>query len=177
MILRKKKVVTATLILALGTAIFANWYMSKPKTSSVLDGITASQSSETSNLGDAQYVSATAASGETMASFKVKRDASHDEARETLNDIIKDSASSASAVTKANESLQDLVEAIKTETDLENLISAKIGGECLVIISSGKCQVIVEKGKVNANSSLQVKDLVLNQTDIKGENITIIELK
>lgn len=177
MVLKKKQIVSATLVLALGATIFANWYMSKPGSKSIIDSITTAQSNETSNLGDAQYVGATTASGETMASFKVKRDAAHDEAKETLNDIIKDNSSSPAAITQANESMQDLVEAIKLETDLENLITAKIGGECLVIISSGKCQVILEKGKANANTSLQIKDLVLNQTELKGENITIIELK
>ncbi len=177
MVLRKKQIVTATLVLALGAAIFANWYMSKPGAASTIDGITTAQASEATNLGDAQYVGATTASGEALADFKVKRDASHDEAKETLNSIIKDSSASPTAISQANESMQDLVEAIKLETDLENLISAKIGGDCLVILGSGKCRVIVEKGRANANSSLQIKELILNQTDLTGENITIIEAK
>lgn len=129
------------------------------------------------NLSKILRVSNNENSGVDNSGTKVKRDASHDEAKETLNSIIKDSSASADAISKANESMQDLVEAIKMETDLENLIAAKIGGECLVILSSGKCQVIVEKGKANANTSLQIKELVLNQTDLGGENITIIEVK
>jgi stage III sporulation protein AH len=178
MIIKKKQIVTVTLVLALGTAVFVNWYYSRPQAKSTLDGVTTTAAQESSNLGDAQYVSATTAqtSDDTMANFKVKRDAAHDEAKETLNSVIKDSKSSADAVTKATETLKSLTESIKDEADLENLITAKISKDCLVIIDGDVCQVVVPKGVLTDNVTLQIKELVMHQTKISAKNITIIEL-
>jgi len=178
MIVKKKHLLTATLALALGAAVFVNWYYSKPTTKPTADTVQTTGAQETENLGDAQYVNATTgkASEETMAGFKVKRDKAHDEATETLNSVIKDSKSTSEAVREATAALKELSADIKTEADLENLISAKISKDCIVIIDSDVCQVIVPKGTVSDNISLQIKELVVNQTKISSKNITIIEL-
>ncbi len=179
MIIRKKQIVTATLALALGAAVFVNWYYTKPETQSTLNAETTTKAQETENLGDAQYVSATTAksSAQTLSDFKLKRDAAHDEAKETLNSVIKDQKSSSEAVSQATDALKLLSADIKDEADLENLITAKISGDCIVIIDSDVCQVVVEKGKLTDNVSLQIKELVMKQTKIPSKNITIIELK
>lgn len=178
MIIKKKQILTAALALLLGSAVFINWYFSKEQNQPVLNGGSSVTTTENAELGDAKYVSATTASNaaQSMADFKVKRDAAHDEAKETLNDVIKDSNSSSESVAKATEALKALSTAIKRETDLENLITAKISGECLVILDGEMCEVIVGKGKLNDNISLQIRDLVMSQTKISSKNITIIEL-
>ena len=138
-----------------------------------------SKYSETENLGDAQYVSATTAqqSKETLSDYKLKRDAAHDKATEMFNSVIKDQKSSDKAVDEASESLNKLSDTIKDEADLENLINAKTSADTVVIIDGDICQVIVPKGVLNDNVSLQIKELVMNQTKISSKNITIIELK
>ena len=99
------------------------------------------------------------------------------EAKEALNSVIKDAKSESQAAQSAAESLADLSKAIKNEADLENLISAKISSDCVVIIDGDVCQVIVGKGVLTDNVSLQIKDLVINQTNVPAKNITILELK
>ncbi len=179
MIIKKKQIVTATLAMALGAAVFINWYYTKPDALETLNGKEKTTLADDGTLGEAQYVSATTVpdSAKTLADFKLKRDAARDEAKETLNNVIKDSKSSADAVTKATDSLSQLTSEIKAEADLENLIAAKISSDCVVIIDSDVCQVIVGKGVANENVSLQIKELVINQTKIPSKNITIIELK
>lgn len=178
MIIRKKQIVTATLALALGAAVFVNWYYTRPETQPTLNNENTTKVEENENLGDAQYVSATTAkqSSETLADFKLKRNAAHDEAKETLNSVIKDQKSNTQAVESASDALKTLTDDIKDEADLENLITAKISSDCVVIIDSDVCQVIVGKGVLTDNFSLQIKELVMNQTKIPSKNITIIEL-
>lgn len=178
MIIRKKQIVTATLALALGAAVFVNWYYTRPETQPTLNNENTTKAEENENLGDAQYVSATTAkpSAETLADFKLKRDAAHDEAKETLNSVIKDQKSNSEAVANASDALKTLSDDIKDEADLENLITAKLSSDCVVIIDSDICQVIVGKGVLTDNFSLQIKELVMNQTKIPSKNITIIEL-
>ena len=170
MIIKKKQLVSVALVLTLSAAVFVNWYFARP-------GVKTTANRQVENLGDAQYVSATTAASETMADFKVKREAAHDEAKETLNSVIKDAKSDSEAAEEAAEALAELSKAIKSETDLENLITAKISNECLVIIDGDVCQVIVGKGVLTDNVSLQIKDLVINQAKIPAKNITIVELK
>lgn len=179
MIIRKKQIVTATLALALGGAVFVNWYYTKPQTEPILNNDNTTTVAEKENLGDAQYVSATTANSdiETITDFKLKRNAAHDEAKETLNNIIKDQKSDSAAIADASDTLKILADTIKKEADLENLITAKISGECLVILDGDVCQVIVGKEKLNDNVSLQIKELIMNKTKISSKNITIIELK
>lgn len=179
MIIKKKQIVTATLALALGAAVFVNWYYTKPQSQATANTENTTKYSERENLGDAQYVSATTAkqSNETLSDFKLKRDAAHDKAKEMYNSVIKDQKSSDKAVTEATDSLRQLSDTIKDEADLENLIKAKTSAESVVIIDGDICQVIVPKGLLNDNLSLQIKELVINQTKISSKNITIIELK
>ncbi len=177
MIIKKKQLVSIALVLTLGTAVFVNWYFARPGVKSVIDTSKTTVNRQVENLGDAQYVSATTASSETMAGFKVKREAAHDEAKETLNSVIKDAKSDSEAADEAGEALAELSKAIKNEADLENLITAKISSDCVVIIDGDVCQVIVGKGVLTDNISLQIKDLVIKQADIPSKNITIVELK
>ncbi|MBP9989510.1 MAG: SpoIIIAH-like family protein [Ruminococcus sp.] len=175
MIIKKKQLVTVALLFALGAAVLANWYLTKPVKPSATQGTTA-KTEQVTNLGDAKYVSATTASDDTLAGFKVKRDATHDEMKETLNDVIKDEKSSDDAITNATQMLDKLTGSIKNETDIENLVTAKISKECVAVIDEEKCQVIVPHGSLNDNVSLQIKDIVVNQTKIPAKNITIIQL-
>ena len=174
MIIKKKQLVSVALVLTLSAAVFVNWYFAQ---TNVNYTALYYANRQVENLGDAQYVSATTAASETMADFKVKREAAHDEAKETLNAVIKDAKSDSEAAEEAAEALAELSKAIKSEADLENLITAKISNECLVIIDGDVCQVIVGKGVLTDNVSLQIKDLVINQAKIPAKNITIVELK
>lgn len=178
MILKRKQIVTVALVLTLGAAVFVNWYFARPGVKSVIDTSQTTVNREQENLGDAKYVSATtSSSSETMAGFKVKREAAHDEAKETLNAVVKDQKSDSEAAEEAAEALAELSKTIKSEADLENLITAKIASDCVVIIDGDVCQVIVEKGVLTENISLQIKDLVINQANIPAKNITIVEVK
>lgn len=178
MIIKKKQIVTATLAMALGAAVFVNWYYTKPDTvKPVNDGDTTTLYEE--NLGEAQYVSATTSKNpeQSFADFRLKREAAHDEIKETLNSVIKDSKSDQNAISKATDELNQLAAVLKDEADLENMISAKISSECLVILDQDACQVIVKNGAAGENVSLQIKELVVTRTKIPSKNITIIELK
>ncbi|MBP3328972.1 MAG: SpoIIIAH-like family protein [Clostridia bacterium] len=173
--IRKKQVTLAAMVLALGAAIFINWYYTKPQVQPTGEEVSTSVSQQSENLGDAQYVAATANDDE-FATFRLERKTAHDKAEETLNAVIKDSASSQAAVKEATQALKQLSDSIKRESDLETLIKAKTGSSCVVIIDSGEVKVVVEKGVLTDTVTMQIKDLVLNQGKFTPENITIFEL-
>lgn len=194
MIFKKRQVLMAALVVALGAAVFVNWYYTKqPQTTQANSPVTASQqetenqeAATAGNLGDAQFVSGTLPSSENesqtgepeyFVQAKLDRTVAHDKAKETLQETIDSSSADAESKKAASEALEELSANIKKETDTENLIKAKISSGCVVVIDNGKAQVIVEKGKLNDTVVLQIKEIVIQQTGFTVENITIIEAK
>ncbi|MBQ8229042.1 MAG: SpoIIIAH-like family protein [Clostridia bacterium] len=173
--IRKKQIAMSAMVMALGAAIFINWYYTKPQAQPTGEEVSTSVSQQSESLGDAQYVAATANDDE-FASFRLERQTAHDKAEETLNKVIKDSASSQAAVSEATEKLAELTQSIKRESDLETLIKAKTGSGCVVIIDANEVKVVVEKDVLTEGVTMQIKDLVLNQGDFSPENITIFEI-
>jgi len=181
-LLQKRQLVLATLVLALGAAVFVNWYYSKPgmqvDARPLTPGMNNSQSYDYENLGDSQYVHNpySTAAGEYFAGAKLRRVAAHDEAKETLNAVITDSKASEKAVADAGKALQALANAIKLEADCESLITAKTGGECLVIISEGTVQAVIGGKPIDGATALQIKEILLQKTGCADDMITIVEL-
>lgn len=190
MILKKRQLLLATLVIALGAAVFINRYYNAPKAESaatVGGGAVQKETDKGANLGDARYVISTdvtlddaaaqAVASEYFSSAKLRRQTVRDEALEALNDIIKDKNSTPEAVTKATDAVLSMSNEIAVEGDIENLLSAKIGCESLVVLNAGKAEVIVENGSLDEVTVVQIKDIVVNQTAYPAENITIIEME
>lgn len=191
MVIKKRQLLLATLIVALGAAVFVNWYYTKPDVEAA--GNTAATSGvsdeaqEGANLGDARYVissdvtledeAAQAQASEYFASAKLRRQTAHDEAAEALNDIIKDSSSNTEAVKDATAALKELADCMTLESDIENLISAKVGCENLVILNKGNAEIIVENGSLDDVTVVQIKEIAVKQTGYPVDNITIIEME
>lgn len=190
MIIKKRQLLLATLVVALAAAVFVNWYYTRPEIESANAGAgvtTKPQVQEGANLGDARYVisgdatledvAAQAQASEYFASAKLRRKTAHDEAAEALNDIIKDDSSSSEAVSKASSALEDLATAISLESDIENLITAKVGCENLVILNGGNAEIIVENGSVDDVSVIKIKEIAVKHTGYAVDKISITEME
>lgn len=191
MIIKKRQLLLATLIIALAAAVFVNWYYTKPEIESANANsnisTTQPEAQEGANLGDARYVISTdaaledaaaqAQASEYFASAKLRRQTAHDEAAEALNDVIKDSASSSEAVSKASAALEELAAAISLESDIENLITAKVGCENLVILNGGNAEIIVENGSIDDVSIIKIKEIAVEHTGYTVDKISITEME
>ena len=191
MIIRKRQLLLATLIIALGAAVFVNWYYTRPDVESALSPspqtTTQPAVQEGANLGDARYVISTdavledapaqAMANEYFASAKLRRRTAHDEAAEALNDVIKDGDSSDSVAKQAAELLEELSNSIALESDIENLITAKVGCENLVILNRGNAEIIVENGSLDDVAIVKIKEIAVEQTGYPVENISITEME
>ena len=176
--IKKRQIIAAALILALGTAVFLNYNHSKPEAKKT-NGAVSSES--TVNLGDAQFVNGTSVSEQKddkdyFAAVKTKRKTAHDESFEIQKKIIDDKNADEKAKKQASDTLTELSNAVKAENDTQALITAKIKKECAVFINNNKVQVVVGKDILNENTILKIQEIVTNQTGISAKNITIIEL-
>lgn len=192
MIIKKRQLLLATLIIALGAAVFVNWYYTRPEvesagTSGITETTTLPEAEQGANLGDARYVISTdtaledaaaqAKANEYFAGAKLRRQTAHDEAAEALNDVIKDGNSSAEAVEKASDALKGLTDCMTLESDIENLITAKVGCENLVILNGGNAEIIVENGSLDDVTVVQIKEIAVKHSGYPVENVTIIEVE
>lgn len=189
MIIKRRQLLLATLVIALGSAIFVNWYYTGSRAQSAQ--VSQSETNpaqgagiDSVNLGDARYVissdvttqTADSQEDEYFASARLRRSTAHDEACEALNDIIKDSSSPSAAVADATDMLNELARSMTLESDIENLVAAKISGGCLAIINGGTAEIIVEEGVLNDVTIIQIKEIAVKQTGLPAEKITIVEL-
>lgn len=190
MIIKKRQLLLATLVIALAAAVFVNWYYTRPEIESADAGVAATtqpDAQEGANLGDARYVissdakledtAAQAQASEYFESAKLRRRNAHDEAAEALNDIIKDGSSSSEAVSKATAALEELANSIALESDIENLISAKAGCKNLVILNGGNAEIIVENGSLDDVSLIKIKEIAVKQTGYSVDKISITEME
>ena len=177
MIIKRRQLILATLVVALGAAVFVNWYYTGNNSLSPDAETTAADYVQ--NLGEAKYVNADAekSGGDYFAEARLSRKKSNDEALEKLNK----SLGSATAGTDEAKSIADEIDAltnqIKTEDTLVNLISAKTGGECVVMITNGATQVVVQKGLLNDEVALQIMDIITRNTDLDPTKVTMSEPK
>ena len=185
---KKKQVIAATLIIALGAAVTVNWfYNNKNITVNESEGYT--DYSEHVNLGDSILVAGTVefteSNAEPMKSVdntyfvqaKLKRSESNDEILDLIDELTEKESLTALDITKLSNSFEEYKTAIKCQTDAENLIYAKTGNECLVIINGDSCQVIMQKNTLNDTVIFQISEIIEKNTNISPENLSIIEIK
>ena len=187
LLIKKKQILTATLVIALVAATGVNWYYSQYMTTGGINETTTQSIS--GNLGDSLLVAGTtapqdensaevSADGKSyFAEAKMKRDEAEDEAVDVIEDILERQNLDTLEKQKISTLLSDFTNKLKTQADTENLIKAKTGSECLVIINDDKCQVVLEKNTLNDTLVLQITEIIEKNTNISAENLTIIEAK
>ena len=175
---KKRHLMLAGLVLVLGVAVLANWYYTEPGKSPVLSE-DASDLSNTNNvnMGDAVYVNSTDISDEYFVGAKMSRDESYDEAVATLKEIIENDESDDQSVMTAAESINTLTENRIAQVNIENLVRAKTGSECIAVISDDSIEVVVSESVLDSDTILQIKEIVLTNTAISAEKISIIGAK
>ncbi len=186
---KKKQFIAATLIIALGAAVTVNWfYNSKNEVNE--DSSLYPEFSESGNLGDSILVAGTVEHVESESAVqnenenntyfsqaKLKRSESNDEILDLIDELTEKDVLSSADISKLTASFEDYKTAIKCQTDAENLIYAKTGSECVVIINGDSCQVIMEKNTLNDTVIFQISEIIEKNTKISSENLSIIEIK
>ena len=181
---KKRHILTASLVLMMATAIGFNWYYTK----NPINTTNSDKNTTQRNFGDSIYVNGTTAENtesdteevddvsktqEFFAEAELKRTKSHDKALDEIQKLIE----SGNNDKKVEQLLNDYTSRIKLETDIENLIKAKIDTDCLVIINGENAEVVVSSEAIDELYLLQINEIVSTQTEIPAEKIVIIQAK
>ena len=171
MIVGKKQLVLASLVVALGVAVYLNYQFAGED----LDLVTANaqqttqelstEEGEQENYGDAQFV-------DTKEVSKTR-----DEAQEALQVMLSDVNLDQEQKDELTAQASAMAQSIETEGKIENLIKAKGFAECMVYCSNEKVDVIVKSPELQEGDVVQIRDIVLEQTEVPVENISIVSVE
>ena len=175
MIVGKRQIILAALVLALGTAVALNWKFAS-------DDFTLSQEAG-KNYGDAQYVeNNTDADAETpvddsdyFTQARLTRKTTRDEAVETLKEILQDENSTEEQKSEATVKASALSDNIENEGAIENLVKAKGFEDCLAYVDEDSANVVVKTQGLDETQAAQIADIIVGETNLKMENISIVE--
>ena len=177
-IISKKQLLTLTMVIALGAAVWLNVKFSTNGTE-----FSGNSSISDAELGNAKYVANTAVvEKEKDEDYFTLARKERKENREEQIDIIKDtlnsSKSSDADKQKSKESVAVITERMEKENSIETLIKAKGFKDVIAVVTDEGCNVIVKKAKeLNDSETVQIIDIVSSAAKINLENIKIVTVK
>lgn len=179
MIISKKHIILATLVMALCVAVYLNYRFNQTGGELLATNVV----EESKSYGEAQFVDGAAAGPEAQeseayfAEAKLTRSKSRDEAVEAMKTMLQDSALSADEKAQLTMKAAQIAESIETEGKMENLIKAKGFSDCMVYFDDEKVDIVVKTEGLQESEVAQIRDIVVSETAAPLENISIIEVK
>lgn len=184
----KKQLVLASLVLALGAAVYLNWQFAGVQklpvgSPAVTDENTSSQ------LGAAQLVNnayvetvsddlqgsaETAAKAQSLSEARMNRQNSRDEAMELLDGVLESVDADAEAKKEAVDQASAIAQNILKETNIENLMTAKGYKESVAYLGGEDCSIVVA-GELEGADTLIIQEIVMEQTGLTADKIKIIK--
>lgn len=139
---------------------------------------TSGEAENKKHLGDAELVSAKSIVDESyFMQARLDRDRGRDLSIATIGAILDDEELTEADKKEATEKAIALTDIIEAETRAENLIKAKGFSECMVYIGEDSASVVVKTDGLDEQTATQIKNIVVTETEIRGENVSITEIK
>lgn len=196
MIIGKRQIILAALVVALGTAIFLNWKFSGANGGTNVEGVF----NNSSALGTSTYVSTSgagstastssstassagstaSASGSLFSQQRLTRTKTRAEAEQALQITLNSTTATAAEKQSAQTQIDNIASNITNEGYVESLIVSKGFKDCVCFINNGTVSVVVApKGNqpLSSSDSAQIADIVMQQTKVSADNIHIIQSK
>ena len=180
MIIGRKQIILAALVVALGAAIYLNYAFAGP-ISNVF--------SSTTTLGSASYVdnqkvsAASGTSGTSATAYFAQARLLRTQARDQSTTLLKTQTTSATATATDKQSAEAAIEAIakniNTEVQIETTIKAKGFSDCVAFINQDTGMVtIAVKPKTGTalsdSENAQIDDAVIKNTKVSLNKITLM---
>ena len=183
MVINRRHIILASLVVALGLAIFLNYRFSDGVvTTPANTSAKASSKTTKGNLGDAAYVDNQNVSGtktDIFATWRLTRTQTKDEVDQQMNSVTNNKAATAAQKQMAVNEVLQLGKNIQTEGLIETEVKAKGFAECVCLINSNKSISVVVKAKSASGltdiDSAQIYDIVEKNTSFTKDAITITQ--
>ena len=159
------------MVLALAAAIWLNTKYLPTSTkylgeSAYVDNETESNAVETATKAEDYFTTA-----------KNERKKVREDALEEVEEILRDSKLSDADKKATLEKLQKITKNTANEVNIENLLKAKGFAQAIAIIGDNEINIVVKSDGLTTANTMQIQDIVTNQTDISLSKIKIIPIK
>ncbi len=171
----KRQLILAGLVIMLGLAVFVNWYYTGSRKPLDPEGTAATDNAARSD-GSAAFASAEE-EAEYFAALKLNRSTELSTSLEELQAVAANASVGEEQVRSASDRIAYLTEISRMENDIENLVTAQIGGNCVAVIGNGGIDVIVSADKLNDRSVLTISDIVQTVSGGGFENVRVTSPK
>ena len=206
MVLKKKEIIAASLVVLIGVAGYLNW--SYQDTIRVQDGESYIETGK--KLGEAQYVNAvdevedetegdseeTATEGtdeanneesksqETISGgenyfeqARLNKEASRSKSLEILNQTAENMSFDEDIRKKAGDKILDVANNVQKETEIESIAESKGYNEICVYVDDSDVNVMVRKDGFDDGDVVKLTEIVTEQLKISAQNVKIVEVK
>lgn len=147
-------------------------------------------SNENDNTGkvsdkkDSDIVSASAntekvadSSEEYFAKARIDKQASREEAKETLKSIYGGGDMTKDELAVVAQDAQQLTDLMEAENKIETTLKAQGFEDVLCYLSDNSANIIVKSQGLDTAQAAQIKSALLSEVEVAGENITIVEVQ
>ena len=191
MIVGKKQIVLASLVAALGAAVYLNYQFADVEGEYIASSAN-TENTQVENYGDAAFVDTKTAvehhlnTGETVvltdnseyfSEAKLTRSKSRDEAVAALKTMLSDEELTMEQKSALTVQATEFAEAIEAEGKIENLLKAKGFADCMVYYDVKKVDVILRAEDLLEEQVTQIRDIILEETDVKVQDISIVPIQ
>lgn len=190
MILRRKEIVAAAMVVLIGMAGYINW--NYQDTVTVKDGESYIETGK--KLGEAQYVinsnvtaeepTETAAPSPTpkpganyFEEAKSERETARGKALDVLNQTAANDSFDKEIRKKAQEQIIKIADDVQNESAIENIAKAKGYDKICVYISENNVNITVQKDGFSDADAAKIQDIATQQLKISPNQIKIVEVE
>ncbi len=181
MVLKRKEVVAAALVVLIGVAGYLNW--SYQDVLEVTDG---GEYIETGKkLGEAQLVNKTeeteeaepAASSGYFEDARKNREASREKALDILSQTASNESFDEASRKQAQENILAIASAVEREASIENIIKAKGYENASCYIDGANVEILVKKDGITDEDVQKLSEIATSQLGIAASGVKIIPVK
>ncbi len=184
---RKKQLMMVALVVALGAAVYLNYYLTAEPSLSA--GTEDSSAVEEENLGDATFVDGPVSSesaadkeeekpSDTDSNYfdtaRKNRSAAREEALGILQEVLDNAQAAAEDKAAATAKAAAIADNVLQESHIESLVVAKGFGDCVVFIEESHCSVVVQGENLQQQETLQILEIVVSQSKVEPQNVQIM---
>ena len=174
----KKQVVLGTLIVALGVAVYLNYYLADSSLGAPDKNPPTTQSTPSDNeLGEALNVNSDNVETSYFEQARENRENYRDEAVELVKEVLDNVKADDEQKQAAATAIAVMAKAIQQESSIEDLIKAKGFADCVVYIEGDQCSVVVQSESLTVQDTSKISQIVTAQSDILPQNINIVPMK
>ena len=178
MVLKKKEIIAASLVVLIGVAGYLNW--SYQDTIRVQDGESYVETGK--KLGEAQYVSSDTVAEETSTDNAEQNDSEQAEETAVTEDDGEQATDSqesndADIRKKAGDKILEEANNVQKESEIESIAQSKGYSEICVYVDGSEANIMVRKDGFSDEDVVKLTSIATEQLKISAQNIKIVEVK